>query len=267
MAISSFQIDDYDLTRFIDVAASFGQKLYSFVVTPNTDHLIRLDDDPSFQKMYADAGFVLLDSRLLSHILRYTRGLRLPVCTGSDLTESLFSKVIAPDDPIVLIGCNNQQAAALAERYGLRHLSHMNPPMGFINNPASVEEVLCYVEEHSPFRFCFIAVGAPQQEILASQLKLRGVARGLALCIGASINFLTGTEHRAPTWMQRIGMEWMYRLMQAPGRMAHRYLVRCPRIFGLLRHITITLRPALTAPLMQPRPVSVLHATLRQVSH
>ena len=263
MTISTLQFDDYDLRQFTDVAAGFGQKLYSFVVTPNADHLIRLDDDPVFRTTYAEAGFVLLDSRLLSHIVRFTRGLHLPVCTGSDLTARLFSNVIAADDSIVLVGCSDKQATSLAERYGLRHLAHLNPPMGFVNDAASVEEVLNFVELHSPFRFCFIAVGAPQQEILASRLKPRGVARGLALCVGASINFLTGEEHRAPTWMQHIGMEWMYRLMHAPRRLAHRYLVRCPRVFGLLRHIIITLRPAAIAPPPLAHPPSFLEGPAR----
>ncbi len=267
MSTATFQIDDYDLPHFTDVAAGFGQSLYSFVVTPNADHLIRLDEDAAFRMTYADAGFVLLDSRLLSHVLRFTRGIRLPVCTGSDLTACLFSKVIAPDDPIVLIGCSDKQAATLTERYGLRHLSHLNPPMGFIGDASAVEAALAFVEAHSPFRFCFIAVGAPQQEYLARQLKLRGVARGLALCIGASINFITGTERRAPKWMQRIGMEWMYRLGQAPGRMAKRYLVRCPRIFGLLRQATITLRPALFASSALPHPVVLLNVSPPSLLH
>jgi len=267
MAISVLQLDDYDLKRFTDVAAGFGQKLYSFVVTPNADHLIRLDDDPAFRTTYAEAGFVLLDSRLLSHIVRFTRGLHLPVCTGSDLTASLFSNVIAADDPIVLIGCSDKQAASLAERYGLRRLAHLNPPMGFVHSAASVEDVLNFVELHSPFRFCFIAVGAPQQEILASRLKQRGVARGLALCVGASINFLTGEERRAPVWMQQVGMEWMYRLMHAPRRLAHRYLVRCPRILGLLRHIIITLRPAMIATPTLANPASFLDESARSAVH
>jgi len=123
------------------------------------------------------------------------------------------------------------------------------------------------VEAHSPFRFCFIAVGAPQQELLAQQLKTRGVARGLALCVGASINFLTGTEHRAPLWMQGMGMEWLYRLAQAPGSMAKRYLVRCPRIFELLRHTTITLRPALYAPSAVSRQTAPLSGAPRAVGN
>jgi exopolysaccharide biosynthesis WecB/TagA/CpsF family protein len=178
--------------------------------------------------------------------LRVTKGIHLPVCPGSDLTAKLFSDVISPDDPLVLIGGRDEQARQLSERYGLRRLAHFNPPMGFIRDPQAVETCLRFVEANSPFRFCLLAVGTPQGEAVAQQLKARGIARGLTLCIGASINFLTGDERRAPLWMQRCGMEWFFRLVRAPGRLAHRYLVRGPRVFGLLRNAEIVLRKTST---------------------
>jgi exopolysaccharide biosynthesis WecB/TagA/CpsF family protein len=64
----------------------------------------------------------------------------------------------------------------------------------------------------------------------------------LALCIGASINFLTGAEKRAPRWMQRLGVEWLYRLLRNPRRLAWRYLLRGPRIFTLLPRFEVELR-------------------------
>jgi exopolysaccharide biosynthesis WecB/TagA/CpsF family protein len=237
-----YEFDSYDVDEFVDVAASFGNDRFGFVVTPNADHLIRLHDDTAFRSSYAVADYVLLDSRFLANILRVTKGIRLPVCTGSDLTESLFRDVISADDPLVLIGCSDEQALQLARRYGLRRLAHFNPPMGFIRDPGAVEACLRFIETHSPFRFCLLAVGAPQQEAVAQLLKSRGIARGLALCIGASINFLTGEERRAPLWMQRCGIEWSFRLLQAPGRMAGRYLVRGPRVFALLYRAAIVLR-------------------------
>ena len=126
------------------------------------------------------------------------------------------------------------QAQTLRDKYSLKNLFHHNPPMGFVNDPRAVEECLAFAEAHSPFRFCMLAVGSPQQEILARQLKSRGIARGMALCIGASINFITGVERRAPRWMQSLALEWLYRLMQDPRRLARRYLLRGPRVFALL---------------------------------
>jgi UDP-N-acetyl-D-mannosaminuronic acid transferase (WecB/TagA/CpsF family) len=144
----------------------------------------------------------------------------------------------------LLIGGEACQAQSLADRYGLKGLRHFNPPMGFVRDPVAVEECLTFIESQTPFRFCFLAVGAPQQEMLAQQLKARGKARGLALCIGASINFLTGVEKRAPLWIQRTGAEWLFRLARDPRRLAKRYFVRGPRVFSLLRRTQIVLRPA-----------------------
>lgn len=237
-----YTFDDHDLESFVAVAAGYGRHTYGYVVTPNADHLIRCHDDAAFRARYAAAAYVLLDSRFLSHLLRLTRGLRLPVCTGSDLTARLFADVIGRDDALVLIGGSAAQARELAQRHGLRRLAHFDPPMGFVRDPVAVEECLRFIEAHSPFRFCLIGVGSPQQELIAQMLQARGQARGLALCIGAAINFLTGAERRAPRWMQRAGIEWLYRLLCDPGRMAARYLVRGPRVFALLQRAEIVLR-------------------------
>ena len=240
--------DDFDLPRVTEEAAEFGQNQYGYVVTPNTDHLIRLRDDGRLREAYRKASYVLLDSRFIALIVRVLRGLRLPVCTGSDLTAKLFADVVQPSDDLVLIGATTEQADRLRERYGLRKLKHFNPPMGFINDEEEVQRALRFIEINSPFRFALLAVGSPQQEILAQRLSERGVAKGLALCVGASINFLTGNERRAPMWMQRMSLEWLYRLMQDPKRLAHRYLVRGPRIFPLLRSSPIVLRHSAAAP-------------------
>lgn len=239
-----YAVDDYDVDGFVHVAANFGQDRFGYVVTPNADHLIRFHDEPGFRASYADAAYILLDSRFLSYIFRFTKGIRTRVCTGSDLTTQLFHRVIAPNDRIVLVGGTDQQAHSLIDRFGLKMLLHFNPPMGFILDSQATEACLRFVEGHSPFRFCFLAVGAPQQELLAQRLKARGAARGMALCVGASINFLTGVESRAPGWMQRIGLEWLFRLARNPTRLAGRYLVRGPRVFSLLGRTNVKLRPA-----------------------
>ena len=236
------QLDNKDTSEFTDVAARFGEERFGYVVTPNVDQIIRLHEDSAFRALYADATYTLLDSRFLSHLLRLTQRERLPVCTGSDLTANILSKVVNANDGLVLIGGTDTQAEQLRELYNLRKLYHYNPPMGFIRDPQMVETCLQFIENHAPFRFCFLAVGSPQQEVLAQKLKQRGMARGLALCIGASINFLTGDEQRAPQWMQQSGTEWLFRLLQAPKRMARRYLLRGPRIFRLLFNAEIVLR-------------------------
>jgi exopolysaccharide biosynthesis WecB/TagA/CpsF family protein len=57
---------------------------------------------------------------------------------------------------------------------------------------------------------------------------------GVILCIGASIDYLTGKETRAPKWLQQIRMEWFYRFLQSPIKRFKRYFINCPQIFYLL---------------------------------
>jgi N-acetylglucosaminyldiphosphoundecaprenol N-acetyl-beta-D-mannosaminyltransferase len=237
-------IDDFGLPEFTAVAAGFGQERYGYVVTPNVDHLIRYYEDSSFRAQYRAADFILMDSRFAARLVRLLKGVRLPICTGSDLTAQLFAQVVQPADRIVMIGGSTQQAEQIAAKHGLTNLRHHNPPMGFIKDAAAVEECLNFIESASPFRFCFLAVGSPQQETIAQMLRTRGAARGLALCIGASLNFITGVEKRAPLWMQRMALEWLYRLLQNPKRLARRYLIRGPRIFAHLRRSRVVLRKA-----------------------
>jgi exopolysaccharide biosynthesis WecB/TagA/CpsF family protein len=237
------QLDNYDVDEFAALAESFGHEEFAYVVTPNVDHIIRLHDDADFRSIHADAAFVLLDSRVLSHLLRFLGGLHVKVCTGSDLTAALFNRVMRPDDVIVVIGCSEQQVGQLRERYRLKKMRYHNPPMGFIKDPAAIEKCLEYIESNSPYRFCLIAVGTPQGEMIAQFLKRRGRAKGMTFCIGASINFLTGVERRAPYWMRVTGLEWLFRLVRSPRRLAHRYLMRGPRIFRLLPRVRFVLRP------------------------
>lgn len=235
-------IDDYDLQAALNAASIFGSANYGYVVTPNVDHVIRYYEDRQFRTLYGQASYVFLDSRFLANIVHLLKRQALPVCLGSDLTSAILTSVIKPLDVIILVGGTTEQAQILKERFGLEALRHIDPPMNFIRDPAAVEDCLRAIETVSPFRFCFLAIGSPQQEIIAQKLKERGTARGLALCIGAAVNFLTGSEQRAPQWMQQAGLEWLFRLLQNPRRMARRYLVRGPIIFLLLWRIELRLR-------------------------
>ena len=81
------------------------------------------------------------------------------------------------------------------------------------------------------FLLFFFAIGAPQSELVCALAVERGKARGVGLCIGASLEFLTGAKSRAPLWMQRAGLDWLFRLASEPARLWRRYLVEGPQIF------------------------------------
>lgn len=242
------EIDDYELREALAIIAAFGSERFGYLVTPNVDHVIRYVEDGEFRELYAQAALVLLDSRFLAHLVGLMKRRRYRVSSGSDLTAAVLSGVIRPNDVVVVVGGSTHQVQELRVRFGLLALHHIDPPMNFIRDASAVEACLREIEAISPFRFCFLAIGSPQQEIIARKLKERGIARGLALCIGASINYVTGVEKRAPRWMQKMGCEWLFRLLQNPQRLGRRYLLRGPRIFLLLPRIELRLRRPVAVP-------------------
>ena len=247
---STLDIDDYNLDEALRLVSTFGSERFGYIVTPNVDHIIRHYHDSHFRSLYEQAAYVFLDSRFLAHTVGLLKRQVLRVCLGSDLTTAVLGSVIKPLDVAVLVGGSTGQAQTLRERYGLQSLLHIDPPMGFIRDPLAVEACLQQIESIGKFRFCFLAIGSPQQEIIAQKLKERGKVRGLALCIGAAINFLTGVERRAPRWMQEAGLEWLYRLSKNPGRLWKRYLVRGPTIFLLLWRIELRVRQSASLPVV-----------------
>lgn len=210
-----------------------SQGSFKYVVTPNVHHMVRLLENPTtMQPLYERAWRVLCDSRVLSW-LAWFRGRTLPVITGSDLTAALVARAAELRLTIALIGPTADDCAALGDRYpGLSVESH-TPPMGFISSQHEVDKCVDFAVR-TRARLIFLALGMPQQEILAHHIVDHPQAKGIGLCIGASIDFLTGRQRRAPTWLQNAGLEWLYRLLSDPRRLASRYLIECPRIFYLV---------------------------------
>jgi len=206
---------------------------FKYVVTPNVHHMVRLLEDPTTMRpLYERAWRVFCDSRVLSRLAWFS-GLRLPVITGSDLTARLIARAGEHRLTIALIGPTAAACAALGSRYpGLNIVFH-TPPMGFIKSPHELQKCVDFaVKTQTPL--IFLASGMPQQEVLAYHIADHPQARGVGLCIGASIDFLTGKQRRAPVWVQKANLEWLYRLLSDPRRLASRYLIECPRIFYLI---------------------------------
>lgn len=206
---------------------------WSYVATPNAAHLVRIaSGGPEFAHLYHSATLLLFDSRFVSFAARALGLQTPPVLTGSDLTKMLFARIIVPKTPLCIIGSSSESVQQLRARYRLKRIAHYCPPIGFIKDAAEVAKVVEFVAA-AQADYTFLAVGSPQQEILAHLLGGRG-ARGVGLCIGASLEFLSGKLRRAPRWMQGLGLEWLFRFVCEPRRLFHRYFIECVKIFGIL---------------------------------
>jgi len=194
---------------------------YSFVVTPNVDHLVQLQHDDALRDAYAKARWRLCDSRILLSLLDRL-GIHIDeAIPGSDLTLDLLQW--ANDDclRVVLIGCSTVETQKLCALYPGIVLYHYNPPMGFIEKPAEVQRCLQFIRD-TPSELVLYAVGTPRGEILAAATQAHERS-GMGFSIGASIAFATGTIKRAPLWMRECKLEWLHRMCLEPRRLARRY--------------------------------------------
>jgi exopolysaccharide biosynthesis WecB/TagA/CpsF family protein len=212
---------------------------FAYVVTPNAQHAAMLDNSGEADQPWkiaahaaiAQADLCLNDSRVLSKLARFF-GHSMPTACGSDLTRKIVEHNIAPNLDINLIGGSWREAAWLKRAMPNRTIRHFEPPMGVLNSPQHQLAIAEFVESHDR-SITFLAIGAPQSEIVAHLIARRGKASGIALCIGASIEFLSGTKRRAPVWMRHMGLEWLFRLASEPTRLWRRYLIDSPRIFRI----------------------------------
>lgn len=208
---------------------------FRYIVTPNVDHIVRLTKEPDvFKPLYASAWLSVCDSRILE-VLANKSDIPLKAVPGSDLTQQLFDNVITKDDDITVIGADAEIISIMKEKYDIGTIYHHEPPMGLRRKPEAVKACAEFIRDN-PARYVFICVGSPQQEMVAkAAVELDGTV-GLGLCVGASLDFLAGRTKRAPKWMQRARLEWLFRLASEPGRLWRRYLVDGPKIFSIWKN-------------------------------
>ena len=220
------------------IVAAADLATFTTVITPNVDHIVRLDqlgDTPLGRRYHAaiaDADYCFCDSRVLAKLAQLRR-IKLHVVPGSDLTAAIFADHLSAGENVAIVGGDADTIADLAAAYPQIKVSQHIPPMGMVHNPTAMDAAARFICG-SQARFIFIAVGNPQGELLAHRARELGAKRGVALSIGASIDFLTGRRLRAPAVVRKIGFEWAFRLATEPKRLWRRYLVDGPRIFAIV---------------------------------
>ncbi len=226
----------FDRINFDQTVARIAERSadapFRYIVTPNVDHLVRLRAEPGWvHLLYAQAWLTVCDSRVLELLASFS-GEQIDVTPGSDLTAYVFAHIIAPDDPITIIGADEGIVEKLKNRFSLRDVRVHQPPMGLRHKPDAIEACAHFIAKN-PSRFVFLCVGSPQQEMIAKACLDRGDCTGVGLCVGASLDFLAGKTRRAPVWMQKWRLEWLHRLATEPKRMWRRYLVDGPKVLLL----------------------------------
>lgn len=197
------------------------------VITVNTDFLRIARADAEFREAINAADLVVPDG---VPVLWASKLLGEPLderVTGVDLVERGAALAAERGYSIFLLGAEpgvaDEAAAELVRRHpGLRIAGTYAPPFG----PFTAEEdakMLRLVQQARP-DMLFVAFGAPRQDVWLRRYR---PLLGVPVCagVGGTFNFITGRIPRAPRWMQRTGLEWLYRLRQEPRRLWKRYLL------------------------------------------
>lgn len=225
----------HGLLTAVDQRIASGEPAY--IVTPNVDHVVRYHDDPRFRKVYDEAWLRLPDGTPIMWVARWLgRPLRQKL-SGSDLIYWLSEHAACRGYRVFLFGAADGVASATASileaRFpGLTVCGTYSPPMGFMDNPEEREKAIARLKETQP-DICFVALGAPNQECWMREV-LTACSIPIQIGIGASFDFVTGRRKRAPVRLQRMGLEWLWRLVHEPRRLGRRYLVDDLPFFPIL---------------------------------
>lgn len=210
---------------------------YAYVVTPNAYHVVTVREQPELLlPIYRNAFMSLCDSQIIRALATLERK-HLPHVTGSDLVAALLADQNAraaglERKRLLVVGPDTSAANALRANYPNLNIDVLPAPPGLADN-AQLRLEVARACIGRPWDILLLCVGCPAQELIASLIGELGRRSGVALCVGAAIDFVIGRRSRAPRFLQRVGLEWAYRLLSEPRRLWRRYLVECPKIFGI----------------------------------
>lgn len=227
LKILNVEIDNISMKEAVEAVDQFIQKrIPANIVTPNLDHIVALEKDEEFQRVYKDAALVLTDGQPLVWYSKLKKRPIVEKVSGSDLFPEVCKMCAQKGYSVFLFGAAEGVAEQAAENLkkkspDLKIAGVASPVYGFEKNPELTQEYIRQIREANPDVLA-LALGAPKSEKFAYHHK-EALGVPVILNIGATFDFLAGNVRRAPAWMSKCGLEWLYRIFQDPKRLARRY--------------------------------------------
>jgi exopolysaccharide biosynthesis WecB/TagA/CpsF family protein len=199
-------------------------------VTPNVDHLVKLQKDLEFYKVYQSADWVICDSKIAALGLKFL---------GTPIKEVIPGSSFFPiycdyhknneNTKIFLLGAAEGVAKKAMQKINARTgreivVGAYSPSFGFEKSEAECEEIVRMINA-TDATVLAVGVGAPKQEKWIFKYKDKFTNIKLFMALGATIDFEAGNVKRAPKIFQKLAVEWFYRLLKEPKRLWKRYLV------------------------------------------
>ena len=197
------------------------------VVTPNVDHIVRLQKNPQLYESYRSAdiifpdGFpIVLSAKLLGKEIEER-------VTGADLFPAICRILAKRAGKIFALGghpgTESLTKERLTDKYQGLKVEAYAPPFGFSHNSEEADMAVRLINSYQP-DVVFVCLGMPKQEMWSFKYR-RELNTKLILCVGAALEFDLGLIRRAPKWIQTLNSEWLWRLCSNPRRLWKRYLI------------------------------------------
>ncbi len=237
MRFLNTHVDNLTMAEAVEEAKRLVQKGgRSYVVTPNVDHIVKIEHDRLFREIYEGADLILTDGKPL---IWMSKLLGMPIkekISGSDYFPEVCKMAAREGMSIFLLGAAEgvakKAAVNLMKKYEhLKIAGVYSPSYTFESDVKEISYIIRKINEAKPDILC-IGLGTPKQEKFYYKYK-EFLNVPLTLHIGATIDFEAGVVKRAPKWVSYAGMEWFYRLLKEPRRLYRRYLLDDLEIFPI----------------------------------
>ena len=195
------------------------------LATLNLDHVVKLRAREDFRAAYRAQDFIVADGNPIVWLSRLA-GRCIEVVPGADLVLPLMHLAAEMQVKVALIGSTPGSLLTAGKRLHSQHpdlniAGCMAPSADFDPTGPEADAVIDYLEA-SNAKLCFLALGAPKQEVFAAYARKRLKEIGF-ISIGAGLDFISGTQKRAPRLLRWLALEWAWRLALNPSRLAGRY--------------------------------------------
>ncbi|ODR35300.1 acetyl-mannosamine transferase [Eisenbergiella tayi] len=216
--------------KFIHVGGSH------YVVTPNTDIVVKMQDDPELKKICDNADLILTDGQIVVKLSRFLGNpIKERVCM-TDFVWDVLDLAIEKNYKVFLFGGKEQTLKTATKNIKVKYpnlqiVDSYSPPFGFEKNSEQLRVANERIQ-NSGADILIVFLGCPKQEKFIYKNKDK-YNIPISITMGGCVDYIAGGVNRAPKWMQEVGLEWFFRFLQEPKRMFRRYFVDDMRIFKM----------------------------------
>ena len=221
--IFSIKITYGSFKEIVDLILGYANGESRYVCISNVHMLVEAAKDPAYAQIVLNADLVTADGVPLIWALNRFKGIKQERVSGMDILPTLIEKAEALNIPVFFYGGSEELMAKtrayISDRYNNLVAGFYNPPFRSLT-PEEESLVIKNIND-SGAKIVFVILGCPKQEKWMSTMK--GKINAIMLGVGGALPVLIGEVNRAPKWMQKYGLEWMFRLSKEPGRLLGRY--------------------------------------------